>query len=126
MKEDFRKLIDEIKARWDEAKKAKQGWFKDLVSRFSLAVPFLMKAIDELMRFVEGKIKEGLAKKVLVMEAASELFDYIILPILPFWARPFGPIIKNIVVNVVISNFIDFLVDKLNSLNVVQLGIKLK
>lgn len=116
MKDEILKLLNDIKSRWNNLQNLKSGWL-NTSSKFSLAVPFLLKALDELMVFMNRFEMPGTAKKSVVMEAASDLYDYIIGPILPFWIRPFSSKIKDLVINVLVSEFIDFLIAKINKLN---------
>lgn len=110
MKDELRQLLDDLKKRWVDTKNVKAGWFTTTVSRFSVAVPFFMRAIDELMKFMDRFKIPGLSKKAVVMEAVNELYDTVIVPIMPIYLKPFGGIIRELVVDVVISAFVDFVV----------------
>lgn len=113
MNSELRNIIDGIKIRWSLAKTAKSGWLTTTVSRFSLAVPFFLQAIDQLMKYAAKLQIEGIAKKAIVMEALGELYDTIISPLFPFWLAPWNGTIKQLVLDVMVSSFIDFLVGRL-------------
>lgn len=106
-------LVEDLKKRWLEVQKVKTGWLSNSTTTFKLAIPFLIKAIDELMVLVSKFSLPGVDKKVLVLQAISELYDSIVTPILPFWVKPFSSTIKDIVVNVGVAAFVDFLVTRL-------------
>lgn len=113
MRNEFKELVESLKLRWVEAQKAKSGWLSSAISRFSLAIPFYLTCIDELMKFVSKWQVDGSIKKVAVMEALSELYDTIIYPLLPFWAKAFSGTLKDLILNVGVSSLIDFLVKRL-------------
>ena len=115
MRDELNQLVNNIKLRW--ANRPKSGWLFNTVSRFSEAVPFFVQSIDELMRFMQKFDMPGVSKKVVVMEAIGELYDYIIYPLLPIWLKPFSGSVKDLVLNVLISTFIDFLVSRLREVN---------
>lgn len=75
---------------------------------------FSTNGIDELIQFVEQFAISGSDKKTLVLNAASVIYDYVSLQAMPIFLKPFNVQIKNFVINVVISNVIDFLVSKYN------------
>ena len=118
MNDEIRKLIDDIKKEWDTLKNAKNSWFPDSVSRFSIATPFFYSVIDDLMELMNKYTMPGLAKKSVVMEAVTELYDYIIGPIMPMYLRvpPISSWIRTLVLDVLISNFINFVVTKVRSI----------
>lgn len=113
MRNELKDLIESLKQRWLDLQKVKTGWFSTTVSRFSLAIPFFLKAIDELMKFVAKFQMEGVGKKAIVMEALGELYTFIIQPLLPIWLKPFGSSIRELILDVLVSSFIDFLVARL-------------
>lgn len=75
---------------------------------------FSTNSIDELIQFVEQFAISGPDKKTLVLNAASVVYDYVSLQAMPIFLKPFNSQIKNFVINVLISNVIDFLVSKYN------------
>jgi len=113
MSNELKSLVNQIKLRWANRKDVKTGWFSNTASKFSEAVPFFMKVIDELMKFMDNYDMPGLSKKALVMESLNELYDYIVGPLLPLWLKPFGSNIKSLVLDVLVSTFIDFLVARI-------------
>lgn len=113
MKEELRKLLDDIKNRWKDTQSVKTGWLTNTVSRFSVSVPFFIRAVDELMKFMDKFNMPGLSKKAVVMEAITEIYDTVIAPVLPFYLVPFAGTIKELIINVIVSSFIDFLVGRI-------------
>lgn len=114
MQEQIRQLVLDVKSRWDAQKSAKGSWLISN-SRFSVAVPFFLKVIDELMVFANTQEVAGIVKKTSVMVAISDLYDYIVSPLLPIYLKPFSSKIKELVVDTMISYLIDFLVAKVKS-----------
>lgn len=114
MQEQLRQLVLDIKSRWDAQKSAKGSWIISN-SRFNVAVPFFLKILDELMTFANTQEVAGIVKKTSVMAAISDLYDYIVSPLLPIYLKPFSSKIKELVVDTMISHLIDFLVVKIKS-----------
>ena len=118
MQEEIRQLVQDIKSRWDAQKAAKGSWIISN-SRFSVVVPFFLKILDELMTFANTQVVAGIVKKTSVMEAISDLYDYIVSPLLPIYLKPFSSKIKELIVDTMISHLIDFLVAKVKSVKTV-------
>lgn len=107
-------LVD-MKRKWDSQAPESRGWFgvqRDYLVKGSL---FILLSVDEMIQFVEGIIPLGADKKETVMLVSDKLLEYIILGNLPMWMKPFSSAIRKIVVNIVISELIDFMVEKYRS-----------
>lgn len=76
---------------------------------------FILDSLDELIQFVDGLIPSGEDKKKIVMTMVEKLFDTIIYKALPIWMKPFAPAVRKVVLDVIISNAIDFIVGKYRS-----------
>lgn len=90
-----------------------QGWVNWKIAPQTL-MDLLYKATDELVQLVESMIPGGADKKATVLDAAGKLYDKFFAPALPIWLKPFNSFIKKFVVNIVLSNVIDFIVQKYN------------
>ena len=75
---------------------------------------FLFNSLDGLIQFVEPLIPSGTDKKLAVLTAAGKLFDFISKEAFPLILTPFVPMIKKVIIDVLISNAIDFFVAKYN------------
>ena len=106
--------LNDLKIRWNQENKASRSWFKMPRSYILKATTFIVSTLDELITFVEPIIPEGSDKKASVMAVVSKLFDYIVIQAFPFWLKPFAGAIKTILVGIIISQLIDFIVDKYN------------
>ena len=112
---DVESYLSDLKKRWDAEKPQTSGWVslpKDIIVKGTM---FLLSSTDEMIQFVEGLIPEGKDKKETVMLVSGKLFDYIIIANLPMVMRPFSGIAKKIVVDVIVSQMIDFMVQKYRS-----------
>lgn len=107
----FNELVDIWKAQQENVKKS---WFFFNNSYLVKAVTFLMNSLDGLIKFVEPLIPAGEDKKEAVMTIVSQLFDKIAAAAIPMILTPFVPMIKKIFMEIVVSNAIDFFVDKYN------------
>lgn len=102
-------LIAKMKQVWDSIK-AELG-----TVNWASVVQFLTQALDSLINFLVEQGIPGADKKATVLNAISNLWDYVVNPLIPFWVRPFAGVIKNFVINVIISNAIDWIVAKYQS-----------
>lgn len=95
------------------------GWKSSLVGSktwtdwFSTFRTFF-DAVDQLINYVEDLIEKGGDKKAAVLKGSALLFDKMIYPFLPIWIKPFNSLIKSIIIDAIISSFVDFLVSKYN------------
>lgn len=106
--------LDYLKLKWDQEKITGSLWTfgKSYLIKVS---KFITNALDETIRLVENLIPGGSNKKLAVISTMEKILDYIIIQTFPIWAKPFSKTIKNFILNVLISNFIDFIVFKYNS-----------
>jgi len=88
------------------------SWFSARKANMIQISKYLMFCLDELIQIVEGLIDSGPDKKATVLNSISALYDYIIAEGLPIYLRPFAGVVKNFVINTLISSAIDFLVSK--------------
>lgn len=107
--------LNDLKTRWNNEQEEKTSWFSISKSYLFKGTKFIIGCLDELILFVEDLIPEGKDKKQTVMIMVNKLFDYIVIQAFPFWLKPFVKVIKEIVINILISNLIDYIVDKYNS-----------
>jgi hypothetical protein len=103
-----------LQKQWDAQPHSPSSWWRLNRVRFSQGVQFLIECLDKLVLFVEDLIPAGTDKKAAVISLLDKLFDYVVTPCLPIWLKPFAPIIKDIVINFVISSIIDLIVSKYN------------
>ena len=111
------KLSERILAildKWDANLKDSTSWFDQRKSDLVNGAMFLVSSVDDLINLVEEFVISGPDKKQLVLESISKIYDYIIAEAMPFFLKPFNPYIKNFIVDFVISNLIDFFVNKYN------------
>ena len=106
--------LSDLKSRWD-TEKPKTSWFSISKGYLFSGTKFILSCLDELILFVEDLIPAGTDKKQAVMVMVNRLFDYIVVQAFPFWLKPFVVPIKEIVVNILVDNLIDYIVNKYNS-----------
>lgn len=107
-------MATEQLGKWEKIKKAKTGLFSSTIN-LGDAVRFFLAALDESITQAEGKpTYTGAEKKALVLSVLSKIYDTVIGANLPYWAYPFASLIKSIVIDVIISNAIDYFVGKYN------------
>ena len=102
-------------AEWDAGKESVAWWrvFTKAKVNFHHVTDFLLKAIDELIAYVDEWVDtNGADKKATVLAAVSTLYDYVIKEAMPIWMRPFAGTIKNYIIDGMISTAIDWIVDK--------------
>lgn len=100
-------------AEWEEAKEKAPWWkFWKRIS-FVQVTDFLLKALDDLIAYVDEWVDtDGADKKATVLDAVSNLYDYVIKEAMPIWMKPFAGPVKNYIINEVLSPAIDWIVDK--------------
>lgn len=106
--------LEYLKFKWDQEKITASIWSFGKTYLIKVS-KFITNALDETIRLVENLIPGGENKKLAVMNTMEKILDYIIIQTFPMWAKPFSNLIKSFVLNVLISNFIDFIVSKYNS-----------
>lgn len=105
----------DLQQRWTLTNPIKKSWFKlphDVLIR---TTRFMIDITDELVLFVENLIPEGTDKKAAVLYVASKLFDYIVSSTFPVWLLPIASTMKTIVVTIILSQMIDYMVNKYNA-----------
>jgi len=108
-------FIEDLQAEWDkEVPEGPTPWwhFWGVHVTCHKVTLFLLNCLDFLILEVDKLLLEGKAKKGLVLSVINTLYDYIVQGALPIWARPFSAVIKHCIVNIVISDAIDFTVAK--------------
>ena len=86
----------------------------------SFVMGFLTNAFHDLINMVVVEVPLLTDQKATVLAAVSTLYDRFFAPILPIWISiPFGPAVKNFVINVVFSNLFDYVVAHLSPTPVV-------
>jgi len=109
---------EELKTKWDaEVPQADIPWWKFWENHTTChkVTLFLLNCMDLLILEVDKLALMGKEKKAVVLSVINGLYDYIIQGVIPIWAKPFAPTIKNYIVNVIISDAIDFTVSKYHS-----------
>ena len=105
-------FLEEAKQKWDEENPKPKSWYDKNKAYLVKTTIFLIGITDTLINFVETFIIKGPDKKLAVLTITAQLFDYIAPKAFPIWLTPFIPIIKQIVISIIISNLIEFIVDK--------------
>lgn len=92
-------------------KKAKTGLFSSGVN-LSVVTQFIINALDEAIKYAQLNMTDGAEKKAFVMLVISRLYDTTVGANLPYWLYPFASSVKNVIINVIVSNAIDWIVQK--------------
>ncbi len=100
-------LISKMKQTWTDFVKKVSG----KISRHQI-VQFMTHALDDLIVYLVEHEIAGADKKATVLNSMSILYDWVVVQAMPMWIRPFSGIIKSFVINIVISNAIDWIVSK--------------
>lgn len=105
-------FLDDAKKQWDVQNPNAKSWLGFNKGMLIKATSFMLAMTDDLIQFVETMIEAGPEKKAAVLLIMTQLFDYVFKAAIPIWLKPFTPIIKQIVVNIIIGNLIEFIVAK--------------
>lgn len=105
-------FLGDAKKQWDAQNPNAKSWLGFNKGMLIKATSFMLAMTDDLIQFVETMIEAGPEKKAAVLLIMAQLFDYVFKAAIPIWLKPFTPIIKQIVVNIIIGNLIEFIVAK--------------
>lgn len=98
-------LVSHMKSSWT-AIKTQVGSNRIQITRF------MTDALDGLITYLVEFEISGEDKKAIVLLIMNDLYDWVVAQAIPFWARPFGRVIKDFVINVLVSHAIDWIVSK--------------
>lgn len=73
---------------------------------------FMLQAIDIVVVDLDKAIMANQDKKATALAAIGSLYDVIVIPALPIWAKPFSGVVKSYILDTFISNMIDWLCTK--------------
>jgi len=110
--ENIDNFVSIMSAEWDAAKEGIPWWAFWRRISFTRVTTFLLGTLDELIAYVDDTLDAGPDKKATVLDAIDRLYTYVVAEALPIWLKPFAGIIKNYIVNEVMSPAIDWIVDK--------------
>ncbi len=105
-----------LKQNWDAESQGlpTRSWWSINRLRLAGGVQYIIDSLDKLVLFVEDLIPTGSDKKSAVVSLLDKLFDYVVAPAFPIWLKPFTPAIRRIIIDIVVSNMIEFVVGKYN------------
>lgn len=107
--------LDQLKKTWDSQNPpATPSWWHLNRARMVRGTKFIIESLDKMILLTEDLIPAGSDKKAAVTLIAARLFDYIVVAAFPIWLKPFAPAIRGVIINIVVSNTIDFIVQKYN------------
>lgn len=109
-------FVSYMKTKWDEETGRFPWW--QFWKRVSLVkvTNFLVNALEDIISYVDQFMdKSGADKKATVLEAISQLYDYVVSNALPVWLRPLSKALKQYIIYEVISAAIDWMVSKYHS-----------
>lgn len=110
--ENIELYVQALNAEWEEQREGIPWWKFWKRITFTPVVDFLLKALDELIAYVDDVLESGADKKATVLRAVEMVYEYIVKEAMPIWLRPFAGKVKEIVILQVISPAIDWMVDK--------------
>ena len=76
---------------------------------------FMIESTDEFVVMVGSMLGSSGDVKTIVMDLVTKLYDNVIEGVLPIWLKPFSGTIKFLIINVVLSNLIDYLIAQYKS-----------
>jgi hypothetical protein len=106
-------FIESMKYLWDSTQQKSQSWQLWKKVNFIKITNFLLNCLDDLIAYVDTlSFASGADKKATVLDAVSRIYDYIVREALPVWLVPFANVIRDYVIQVLISAAIDWIVQK--------------
>lgn len=104
--------IETMAVKWEECKTSSKWWQVWKQVSFIAITNFLLARLDDLIGYVDGFIDSRVDKKATVLDAAARIYDNIIYQAMPFWMKPFSPLVRAIVIGQILPAAIDFMVGK--------------
>ncbi len=108
-------FLDKLKAEWSLANPKISSWIAVPYDYLVKAFQFMLANMDAAVQLVEELDQPGVNKKLIVLDLVGQLFDFMIFQSLPTWLKPFAPMMRKILVDVIAANLIDFIVSKYNA-----------
>jgi hypothetical protein len=106
-------FVDSMKAVWDSMKTTVSWWKFWATRSLTPVTDFLLKCLDDLIAYVDQiEGASGADKKATVLAAIGKIYDYIIKEAMPIWLKPFSALVRDYVINVLISHAIDWIITK--------------
>lgn len=114
---EIEKMVNSLATDWKDKVLAETGelkWWQFWRSGASLhtAAVYVIGSVDKLVDCVEGVISGGSNKKATVMYAVGLLYDYVVKECMPIYLKPFAGKLKKFVIDVIVSNAVDWMVSK--------------
>lgn len=106
-------FIETMKTVWDK-NKTNDNWWKvwKKINPTKITV-FLINCVDDLVNYLNHNTDiAGSDKKATVLWAVGSIYDYIAKEAMPIRLVPFSGYIRNYLINVLVSYFIDWTVEK--------------
>lgn len=104
--------VDHLIQEWEDNKEDVPWWKFWYNISLDKVTTFLMEALDDLIAYVDGMVETGADKKATVLAAIERIYDFVIKEALPIWLMPFAGSIKAYIIYTLISNAIDWMVEK--------------
>jgi len=105
-------FLEDAKGQWATENPTSSSWVQINKTNLVNVTVFLLNKTDDLIQYVETFISYGPDKKAAALLILAKLFDSIAGSAFPIWIKPFVPTIKQILINIVLGNLIDFIVSK--------------
>lgn len=109
-------FIEAMKRKWDNflvvAKAQSPGWKFWKSKRLVPVTTFLLKALDDLISYVDEMDLMGPDKKATVLWAVGVIYDYVVRQAMPVWLKPFAGAVRVYVITVLLAAAIDWIVEK--------------
>lgn len=90
----------------------RQTWTRLGIRRWGAACKFFLSGLDDVVSALSRTDASGEDKKATALLAASFLYDVVFSGLVPWYLWPLRNVVKNFVVNRVLSAAIDFIADK--------------
>ena len=112
---EFEKRISFLKIKWDhEVQNNPKVYNFRFIKTINLNVVtnFLLECLDDLVITIDNLLENGPDKKATVLNALDRIYDYVLKEGMPIWLRPIAAPLKNYIIYILISNSIDWIVNK--------------
>lgn len=106
-------FVESMKVFWSSTKQ-KTKWY-EMWKRVSMmaATNFLLKCLDDLIVYADQiPSAKGIDKKATVLSAVGKIYDYIAKETMPIWLLPFVSLVRDYILNILVSHAIDWIVAK--------------
>lgn len=106
--------VEIIVRKW-KAENSAMSWWKKSKVGYTQITAFILNSLDKLIiKIEEYQEINGPDKKATVLEAIKSIWAEVVKEAVPIWLKPFIPIMRFVIIEIIVPYMIDWIVEKYN------------